>query len=154
MPRLAAKCPGLQETSFIMSCLNSLQTSGSSSTLSWRKSSGNVMVLSKLYVVGSVLISNLKITKCKIAKENGWREVLEGKKPLLFTSVLLSLCIRHISRSACLWLREKMPDSKSFLHGENIVPSWEKNLPPWWNDFSPYRNDLVLVDKDINPSKD
>lgn len=23
-----------------------------------------------------------------------------------------------------------------------------------WNDFSTYRNDLVLVDKDINPSKD
>ncbi len=58
------------------------------------------MVLSKLYVVGSVLIiSNLKVPQnAKIAKENGWREVLEGKKAsfvsLLF---LLSLCIPHIS---------------------------------------------------------
>ena len=77
-------------------------------TLSWRKSSGNVMVLSKLYVVGSVLISNLKITKCKNSK----RKRMAGsfrrkKKPLLFTSVLLSLCINCISCSACLWLRKK-----------------------------------------------
>ena len=48
-----------------------------------------------------------------------------------------------------------MPDGKSFLHGENIVPSWGKNRSTMVERFfSPYRNDLVLVDKDINPSKD
>ena len=138
-----------------MSCLNSLQTSGSSSTLSWRKSSGNVMVLSKLYVVGSVLISNLKITKCKNSKRKRMAGSFRRKKSLFCSLLfLLSLCIRHISRSACLWLREKMLIV--------IVPPWRKYcsilggkiVPHGGTIFSPYRNDLVLVDKDINPSKD
>ena len=47
-----------------------------------------------------------------------------------------------------------MPDGKSFLHGENIVPYVEKIVPTMVEDFSPYRNDLVLASKDINPFKD
>ena len=114
------------------------------------------MEFSKLYVVDSVFITVLKITKCKNSKRKRMAGSFRRKKSLFCSLLfLLSLCIRHISRSACLWLREKMPDSKSFLHGENIVPSWEKkSFHHGGTIFSPYRNDLVLVDKDINPSKD
>ena len=37
---VAAKCPGLQQSSLIMSCLSSPHTSGSCSTVSLRRSSG------------------------------------------------------------------------------------------------------------------
>ena len=53
----------------MMSCRNSLQTSGSWSTLRRRKSLGVEIEFSKLYVVISVFsILRLVITKCKNSK--------------------------------------------------------------------------------------
>ena len=78
--RLEAICPGLCETSSRMSRLNSSQTSGNCSALSFRRSAGVPIAASRGYVFVSVFISILSVTKCKSKKRKRMLSVFSGKK--------------------------------------------------------------------------